>query len=95
MTSRIELAAAIAARHKWMTAADSEAAVKTILAGVAATLASGGRVEIRGFGTFSARERPGRWARNPKTGEQIQVEAKRVPHFKPSRQLQDTLKPLG
>jgi integration host factor subunit beta len=51
-------------------------------------LADGGRVELRGFGTFTTRSRKARDGRNPKSGEVVAVNAKRVPYFKPSRALQ-------
>jgi len=50
-------------------------------------LAQGGKVEIRGFGNFTVRQRAARKARNPRTGEMVEVPAKRVPHFKPSNEL--------
>ena len=50
-------------------------------------LAQGGKVEIRGFGNFTVRQREARKARNPRTGEMLEVPAKRVPHFKPGKSL--------
>jgi integration host factor subunit beta len=50
-------------------------------------LIAGHRIEIRGFGTFSISERPPRVGRNPKSGEEVSVPAKRVPHFKPGKEL--------
>jgi len=50
-------------------------------------LVQGGKVEIRGFGNFTVRERETRKARNPRTGEMVEVPAKRVPHFKPGKEL--------
>jgi integration host factor subunit beta len=50
-------------------------------------LAQGGKVEIRGFGNFTVRQREARKARNPKTGEVVEVPAKRVLHFKPGKEL--------
>lgn len=54
-------------------------------------LADGGRVELRGFGAFSTRERKPRMGRNPRTGESVQVPAKRVPYFKPGKEVRERL----
>ncbi|UAK23321.1 integration host factor subunit beta [Sphingomonas nostoxanthinifaciens] len=54
-------------------------------------LASGGRVELRGFGTFSTRARDGRTGRNPRTGAAVDVDAKRVPYFKPGKEMRHRL----
>ena len=54
-------------------------------------LAEGGRVELRGFGAFSTREREARQGRNPRTGEQVAVPAKRVPYFKPGKEMRERL----
>lgn len=58
---------------------------------IAARLAEGGQVELRGFGAFSARERKARQGRNPRTGEPVAVPAKRVPYFKPGKDMRDRL----
>lgn len=54
-------------------------------------LAEGGRVELRGFGAFSTRERDARKGRNPRTGETVEVPAKRVPYFKPGKEMRQRL----
>ena len=54
-------------------------------------LAHGGRVELRGFGAFSTRERESRKGRNPRTGETVDVPAKRVPYFKPGKEIREKL----
>ena len=54
---------------------------------IAERLADGGRVELRGFGAFSTREREARQGRNPRTGETVFVPAKRVPYFKPGKEM--------
>jgi integration host factor subunit beta len=54
-------------------------------------LAHGGRVELRGFGAFSTRKRDARVGRNPRTGEAVQVNAKRVPYFKPGKEMRERL----
>ncbi len=61
--------------------------VTAVLDGIGAALRHGERFEIRGFGTFSARDYPGYAGRNAKTGAPIKVEPKRLPHFKPSKAL--------
>ena len=58
-------------------------------------LAEGGRVELRGFGTFSTRERDARTGRNPRTGETVEVPSKRVPYFKPGKEMRERLNPEG
>jgi integration host factor subunit beta len=66
---------------------ESELVVNTIFDSIADALAVGDRVEIRGFGSFSVRERDSRQARNPKSGEVIQIPAKRAPFFKTGKEL--------
>lgn len=61
--------------------------VETVFDAITGKLASGGRVEIRGFGAFSLKERGARAGRNPRTGEGVEVEGKVVPFFRPSKQL--------
>ena len=68
---------------------DSETIVETIFDGIIAALQKGEKIEIRGFGSFRTRERRGRVGRNPKTGEQVKVPAKKIPFFKPSKELKD------
>lgn len=55
-------------------------------------LADGGRVELRGFGAFTTRARAARTGRNPRTGDEVEVPAKRVPHFKPGKEMRERLK---
>lgn len=68
---------------------ESEAAVETIFDSIIAALQSDDKIEIRGFGSFRTRERRGRTGRNPKTGEKVDVPAKKIPFFKPSKELKD------
>ena len=68
---------------------DSVAAVGTILDAISAKLESGGRAEIRGFGSFSLNYRASRQGRNPKSGEPVHVPPKYVPHFKAGKELKD------
>ena len=60
---------------------------------IAQRLAEGGRIELRGFGAFSTREREARTGRNPRTGEAVDVPAKRVPYFKPGKEMRNALNP--
>ena len=66
-----------------------ERAVKEILEIMASTLQKGHRIEVRGFGSFSLRYRATRVGRNPKTGQQVDLAAKSVPHFKPGKELRE------
>ncbi len=70
---------------------DVERIVSTILEEISEALAEGNRVELRGFGAFSVKERDARVGRNPRTGEAVQVAEKRVPFFKTGKQLRDRL----
>jgi integration host factor subunit beta len=76
-------------REAQMTRKDSEIIIEAILDSVVRALRRGDKVEIRGFGSFRTRQRLPRIGRNPKTGERVEVPAKRVPHFKPSKELND------
>ena len=60
---------------------------------IADHLASGGRVELRGFGAFSTRAREGRTGRNPRTGQSVSIDSKRVPYFKPGKEIRQKLNP--
>jgi integration host factor subunit beta len=68
-------------------ASDVEEGVDIVLDEIASALAQGGRVELRGFGAFSVRKRDARTGRNPRTGATVKVAAKRVPFFKPGKEL--------
>lgn len=72
-----------------LTSKDVELAVKTMIEQMSHTLASGERIEIRGFGSFSLHYRAPRIGRNPKTGESVGLAGKYVPHFKPGKELRD------
>ena len=72
-----------------LQAKDVEYSVKVLVDTMTRALAKGQRIEIRGFGSFDLNERPARTARNPKTGERVQVPAKKVPHFKPGKELRE------
>jgi integration host factor subunit beta len=84
---RSELVARLQEEMPHVKAADVEQAVDVILDEIALALAQGGRVELRGFGAFSVRNREARTGRNPRTGAAVKVAAKRVPFFKPGKEL--------
>lgn len=86
---RSELVAKIAAENPKLTQRDAEKIVHTIFDSITGTLAEGGRVELRGFGSFTARRREPRQGRDPRTGEAVEVEAKSVPFFKAGKELRD------
>lgn len=86
-----ELIARLATENPHLTQRDVERVVGVILDRMAAALADGGRVELRGFGAFSVRSRPARAGRNPRTGESVAVRAKRVPFFKSGKELRERL----
>lgn len=72
-----------------MSRKDSEVIVETIFDSVVKSLRSGDKIEIRGFGSFRTRQRQPRIGRNPKTGARVDVPSKRIPFFKPSKELKD------
>ena len=79
----------LASEQTHLAVKDIELSVKQILDQMTRALATGDRIEIRGFGSFSLHYRPGRTGRNPKTGEAVRLEGKSVPHFKPGKQLRE------
>lgn len=68
---------------------ESETVVETIFESIIAALQADDKIEIRGFGSFRTRERRGRTGRNPKTGAKVEVPPKKIPYFKPSKELKD------
>jgi integration host factor subunit beta len=76
-----------------LTRRDGEVIVDTLFEAVIGALKSGDKIEIRGFGSFRTRQRNARTGRNPKTGDKVDVPAKRVPFFKPSKELRDSVNP--
>ncbi|WP_067517946.1 integration host factor subunit beta [Endozoicomonas ascidiicola] len=87
--TRSELIERIAVLQPQLSIKDIELAVKAIIEQMSHSLATGERVEIRGFGSFSLHYRAPRVGRNPKTGEAVNLESKHVPHFKPGKELRD------
>lgn len=74
-----------------MTRKDSEEIVETIFESIVGSLHRGDKIEIRGFGSFRTRQRQPRVGRNPKTGSRVEVPSKRIPFFKPSKELRDAV----
>src|SRR4030081_2702019 len=72
-----------------LTRKDSEVIVETIFDSVVRSLRAGDKIEIRGFGSFRTRQRKPRVGRNPKTGERVEVPAKKIPFFRPSKELKE------
>ncbi|MGH9522097.1 MAG: HU family DNA-binding protein [Terriglobales bacterium] len=72
-----------------LTRKDSEVIVETIFDSIVRSLRTGDKIEIRGFGSFRTRQRKPRVGRNPKTGDRVEVPAKKIPFFKPSKELKD------
>jgi integration host factor subunit beta len=89
--TRSDLVAQLAERFSQLTHRDTEFAVKTILDAMSDALARGHRIEIRGFGSFSINRRPPRVGRNPRSGEQVVIPEKLVPHFKPGKALRESV----
>lgn len=78
-----------------LTRTESEEAVETIFESIIGALQKGDKIEIRGFGSFRTRQRRARVGRNPKTGARVSVPPKRVPFFKPSRELKEYVNSAG
>lgn len=87
--TKSELIERVAAKQTQLSTKDVELAVKTMLEEMSQALATGGRIEIRGFGSFSLHYRAPRVGRNPKTGDAVKLNGKYVPHFKPGKELRE------
>ena len=85
--TKSELIELLARKQDHLPQKDVELAVKCVLEQMSRTLATGDRIEIRGFGSFSLHFRPPRVGRNPKTGDSVELAGKYVPHFKPGKEL--------
>jgi integration host factor subunit beta len=83
------------ARITDVTRRDSEVIVETIFDSIVHSLRAGDKIEIRGFGSFRTRQRNSRVGRNPKTGDRVDVPAKKIPFFKPSKELKDLVNSEG
>ena len=86
-----ELIQVIAQENPHLYQRDVERIINTIFGEIGGALARGDRVELRGFGAFSIKDRPARTGRNPRTGAPVQVAAKRVPFFKTGKELRERL----
>lgn len=91
--NRSELIARLAQALPAVPAGQVHAAVTTLLDALADSLASGRRIEIRGFGSFSLHRHPPRAARNPKTGAAVRIGQRHKPHFKPSQEMRSRVNP--
>ena len=87
--TKSELIERIAEKQTQLSSKDVELAVKAVLEYMSQVLSDGGRIEIRGFGSFSLHYRVPRTGRNPKTGTPVALSGKYVPHFKPGKELRD------
>ena len=87
--TKSELIDQLAELQQHLAHLDVELGVKSILEQMSAALATGDRIEIRGFGSFSLHYRSPRIGRNPKTGESVGLSGKYVPHFKPGKELRE------
>ena len=88
-TERVGAACVVA--ESALTQREIESVVGAIFDSITDQLAHGGRVELRGFGAFSTRQRDARIGRNPRTGAAVEVDAKRVPYFKPGKEMRERL----
>ncbi len=93
--TKSELVEQIALRKNDLSLKQVESAVKLLLDYMTDTLATGGRIEIRGFGSFSLHYREARKGRNPKTGASVQLAGKYVPHFKPGKELREQVNEIN
>ncbi len=87
--TKSELIDSLARKQSHLAYKDVELAVKSLLEQMSSALATGKRIEIRGFGSFSLHYRPPRMGRNPKTGDAVALPGKHVPHFKPGKELRE------
>ena len=87
--TKSELIEILSQRQVHLKADDVDLAVKSLLEMMGGALATGERIEVRGFGSFSLHFRPPRTGRNPKTGDAVALAGKHVPHFKPGKELRE------
>jgi integration host factor subunit beta len=87
--NRSDLISRLAELHPQLQVKDAELGAKVIIDALSNTLSNGGRVEVRGFGSFFLNYRAPRTGRNPKNGAQVKVPAKFVPHFKAGKELRE------
>ncbi len=87
--TKSELIEQLSDGHEILNKRDAETVINLIFGGIETALAQGDRVEIRGFGSFSVRERDAREARNPKSGELVKIPSRKTPFFKTGKELRD------
>ncbi len=87
--TKSELIEQLSDGHEILNKKDAETVINLIFGGIGDALAQGDRVEIRGFGSFSVRERDAREARNPKSGELVEIPSRKTPFFKTGKELRD------
>ena len=90
---RSELLQALSKDNPELRPEEVEQVIDIFFEEIVERLAEGGRVELRGFGTFTTRQREARTGRNPRTGDAVSVPSKRVPYFKPGKEMRDRLNP--
>ena len=88
---RSELIQLIADENPHLFRRDVERIVNTVFEEIIDAMARGDRVELRGFGAFSVKKRDARVGRNPRTGDPVSADAKRVPYFKPGKEMRERL----
>ena len=79
------------AKNSDLTKKDAEVIVQTVLDSISESLQEGEKVELRGFGSFRLRQRSSRMGRNPKTGDKVDVPAKKIPYFQPGKELKELI----
>jgi len=89
--TKSEIINILSVKQSHLSSKDIELSVKILLDQISDTLTSGERIEIRGFGSFSLHHRSARKGRNPKTGEQVKLAPKHVPHFKPGKEMRERI----
>ena len=87
--TKSELIEKLSDNHELLNKKDAETVVNLIFGGIETALSQGDRVEIRGFGSFSVREREAREARNPKSGELVKIPSRKTPFFKTGKELRE------
>jgi len=87
--TKSELIEQLSEEHGILNKKDAETVINLIFGGIGTALAQGDRVEIRGFGSFSVRERDAREARNPKSGELVKISSRKTPFFKTGKELRE------
>ena len=88
---RSELVQSLSNANPGLSARELDLIVTVFFDQITERLAEGGRIELRGFGAFSTRSRNGRTGRNPRTGASVAIDAKRVPYFKPGKEMRERL----